>query len=93
MVWYGMVLISVRRMGVRSTISPPEGHVGRAKLWSYSATYTALESISCLRGYCYHFKLQHPFQLGRLSSVDTLGQNPFVLNHLRAVREWSRRGE
>jgi hypothetical protein len=31
-----LVLISVRRMGIKSTIPPPEGHVGRAKLWIYS---------------------------------------------------------
>jgi hypothetical protein len=30
-------LISVQRMGIKSTILPPEGHVGRAKLWIYSA--------------------------------------------------------
>jgi hypothetical protein len=29
-------LISVRRMGIKSTILPPEGHIGRAKLWIYS---------------------------------------------------------
>jgi hypothetical protein len=31
-----LVLISVRRMGIKSTIPPPEGHVGRAKLWIYN---------------------------------------------------------
>ena len=30
-------LIFVRRMGIKSTILPPEGHVGRAELWIYSA--------------------------------------------------------
>jgi hypothetical protein len=24
-------------MGIKSTISPPEGHIRRAKLWNYSA--------------------------------------------------------
>jgi hypothetical protein len=24
-------------MGIQSTISPPEGHIRRAKLWNYSA--------------------------------------------------------
>jgi hypothetical protein len=30
-------LIFVRRIGIKSTILPPEGHVGRAELWIYSA--------------------------------------------------------
>ena len=50
-------------MGIKSTISPPEGHIRRAELWNYSVN-TTLESISCLRGYCYHFRDTAPLPVG-----------------------------
>src|SRR5689334_21874497 len=54
-----LVFILRLLMRIKSPISPPEGHIRRAKLWNYSAA-TTLESISCLRGYCYHFRTTAP---------------------------------
>jgi hypothetical protein len=62
----------------KSTISPPEGHIRRAKLWDYSANTLPWKAFLAYAGIATMSELQLPVQLGRLSNVCTLGWIPYV---------------
>ena len=65
-------------MRIKSIISPPEGHIRRAKLWNYSAA-TTLESISCVRGYCYHVRTTAPRPVGKTEQFVCIRVDPLCV--------------